>query len=52
MDSTLAMIAELISSTDNSAFLMSRRVQIVHETRYDKRETNWINNAASGVQLS
>lgn len=32
IDSTLAMIAELMSSTDNSAFLISRRVQIVHET--------------------
>lgn len=33
MDSTLAIIAELISSTDNSAFFISRRVQIVHETK-------------------
>lgn len=34
------MIAELISSTDNSAFLMSRRVQIVQETRKKRGKVN------------
>lgn len=52
IDSTFAIIAELMSSTESSAFFISRWVQIVHDT--ETENDNILNTAknTNGKELS